>query len=151
MPISFASSKVLIHSCLFFGTITPMATACMPCFASNAFSLVRVSADISKPYLPVKPPPRFWPINASIFFIPELSILFSASLNENSLKVHICTPNLNPAVDPVFIAVLSVFTELLSVVAVEEEEPLHPTRMERVRRGKKKQANRFIGYFLLEE
>jgi hypothetical protein len=75
--------------------------------------------------------------------------LFNASVKENLLNVHIWTPNLNPAVEPFdSIAVVSVFTELLSDEAGGDWDPLHAAIITITRKKEIMQANRFICYVL---
>ena len=83
--------------------------------------------------------------------MPVLSTLFSASVNENFINVHICTPNLNPAVEPVdksvFTELVSDFAVLLSDVDAVDEDPLQDDIQIVNRTGIKMTATRFM-YFL---
>jgi hypothetical protein len=61
-------------------------------------------------------------------------------------------PNLNPAVEPVLTLAVSAFTEVVSVVEVDDDEdPLQPIIILKTKRDKKMEANRFICHFLMKK
>jgi hypothetical protein len=87
--------------------------------------------------------------------MPVLSTLFSASVNENFINVHICTPNLNPAVEPddeaVCIELVSDLTLLLSEEEADEGDPLQDEMQMMNRTGNKMAANRFMYLLFVDD